>query len=94
MQSLHRRTICQGGCGFISHCTHSFNFYKCYVLVWSSHGISAKTDDMVYQCFLKVAAAVLKIRLVSSDIELAQVSEMKRTKCFLFPSILNNLLDC
>lgn len=38
----------------------------------SSHSISAKTDDMLYQCFLKIAAAVLKIRLTSSDLDITQ----------------------
>jgi Ras-related protein Rab-28 len=39
----------------------------------SSHLLSAKTDDMVYQCFLKVAANVLRIPLTSSDLDASQV---------------------
>jgi hypothetical protein len=34
--------------------------------------LSAKTDDMVYQCFLKVAANVLRIPLTSSDLDASQ----------------------
>ncbi|XP_003384288.1 PREDICTED: ras-related protein Rab-28-like [Amphimedon queenslandica] len=38
----------------------------------TSHSLSAKNDDLVYQCFLKAAAGVLKISLTSADLDTSQ----------------------
>lgn len=39
-----------------------------------SHSLSAKSDDLVYQCFLKAAAGVLKIPLTAADLDTSQVN--------------------
>lgn len=41
--------------------------------IFYSHLLSAKTDDMVYKCFLRIAADVLKIKLTARDIDNSQV---------------------
>ena len=39
-----------------------------------SHFVSAKTDDLLTQCLMKVAANVLQINLSSSDLDTSTVS--------------------
>ena len=43
----------------------------------SSHFISAKTDDLVDQCFTRIAAEVMGVRLSTLDLEKTAVSLWK-----------------
>lgn len=49
-------------------------YIKCLMLLLISHSLSAKSDDLVYQCFLKAAAGVLKISLTAADLDTSQVN--------------------
>ena len=39
-----------------------------------SHFVSAKTNDMINACFLKVAAEVMNVKLTPADIQRVTVS--------------------
>ena len=39
-----------------------------------SHFVSAKTNDMIDLCFLKIAADVMKVKLTAADIQTVTVS--------------------
>ena len=42
--------------------------------VFCSHFVSAKTNDTINACFLKIAADVMRVKLTASDIQSVTVS--------------------
>ena len=49
-----------------------------YTLLFCSHFVSAKTNNMINACFLKIAAEVVGVKLTATDIQRVTVSTTLR----------------